>query len=629
MSLKDISYQEDYRSNEDNVLRDFFQVSLAEAQTYWRAVGYFSSTALEAFGAPLANFIERGGSIRLITSVELSQADYQAIQDGMSKKEVCVQRISQIITEELIENMGDGIAMLGTLLKIGRLEIKIAVPKHKTGIYHEKVGVFFDDTDDFVAFSGSTNESRNALEENIECIDAYPSWISPTRAQRKRQHFENLWERQAKGVLVFTFPEAAARALIQISEQHGRPKQPTPAENKWRHQDEALEAFLRAERGVLDMATGTGKTRTSLKIVDTLFKHDLIDTVIVCTNGTDLLNQWYGQILGIRNQGDKKLRVYRHYSGNRDSQDFTLDPKNAILLTSRQFAHLSLQNLSHKNAERTLLIHDEVHGLGSPGNRRDLSGLSDHIRFRLGLSATPEREYDTEGNQFIEEHIGPVIFTFGLAEAIERNILAPFNYHPLEYVVTEEDKAKIQAVFARQAAAEKAGNPILDKDIWMQIASVYKLSQAKLPIFTDFIAERPELLNRCIVFVAQQDYGEEVLEIIHRQHPHFHTYFSGEDSETLYRFARGDLECLITCHRLSEGIDIRSLQNVILLSSDRARLETIQRIGRCLRTDPEDPVKVANIVDFIRLNESPDDVPNADELRRDWLMELSQIRPLE
>ena len=53
-------------------------------------------------------------------------------------------------------------------------------------------------------------------------------------------------------------------------------------------------------------------------------------------------------------------------------------------------------------------------------------------------------------------------------------------------------------------------------------------------------------------------------------------------SETLLDFSEGKLQCLIACHRLSEGIDIKGLKNIFLIASDRAKLETIQRIGRCL-----------------------------------------------
>ena len=162
----------------------------------------------------------------------------------------------------------------------------------------------------------------------------------------------------------------------------------------------------------------------------------------------------------------------------------------------------------------------------------------------------------------------------------------------------------------------------------MEIARVYKTSEAKLPVFNAFIQDHQEMLKRSIVFTDTMEYGKLVLEIIHKYRSDFHTYFSGEQSGTLDRFARGELECLITCHRLSEGIDIRSLHTVILFSSDRARLETIQRIGRCLRTNPNDIDKTANIVDFIRRGDESE-TTNADEERRDWLMELSQVRPLE
>ena len=88
MSLRNIEYKEDYRSGYDDVVGDLLQPSLLEARDYWRAVGYFSSSALEAFGAPLGEFVRQGGSIRLVTSVELSQADVEAIERGVNKREV-------------------------------------------------------------------------------------------------------------------------------------------------------------------------------------------------------------------------------------------------------------------------------------------------------------------------------------------------------------------------------------------------------------------------------------------------------------------------------------------------------------------------------------------------------------
>jgi len=134
-------------------------------------------------------------------------------------------------------------------------------------------------------------------------------------------------------------------------------------------------------------------------------------------------------------------------------------------------------------------------------------------------------------------------------------------------------------------------------------------------------------LERCIIFVETKEFAEQILDIVHKHHTDFHTYYGEDDTEVLLRFSQGEIECLLTCHRLSEGIDIQSLQNVILLSSSRARLETIQRIGRCLRTDPTNSNKVANVVDFVRITDSDADDQTADEERQLFLQNLSTIRP--
>lgn len=625
MSLKSIQYQEDYRTGHDDILNDFFRMSLKSATIYWRAVGYFSSSALETFGRPLDDFINNEGTIRLITSVELRAEDFKAIKEGLSKREVCEARIKEILDEQFSGQLTDGVSRLLALLKAGRLEMKIASPKDAPGIYHEKVGVFFSSDDEYVSFIGSTNESQTAFESNYESLDVYPSWEVPSRALRKKEHFEELWNNVDVGAEVYDFPEALRKDLIRICDENRKRTASKPAQNKWRHQDEALKNFLAAERGVLNMATGTGKTRTAFKIVDELLRRDLVDTVIISTAGNDLLSQWYGETLSYFSKNNIPLRVYRSFENHRDGQKFLVNPVKAAVIASRGKVAPCLKGLSPAEGQRTVLIHDEVHGLGSPSCIRDLASLSDHIRFRLGLSATPERMYDQDGNAFIASHIGPEIMSFGLEDAIQRGILTEFNYHPLHYRISKEDKKDIANVYARQAARNASGSPMSDEEVWIEISKVYKCSIAKLPPFKEFIDGKSELLERCIIFVETMDYGRKVLDIVHKHRPDFHTYFSGEDSGTLQRFANSELECLVTCHRLSEGIDIQSLKNVILFSSARARLETIQRMGRCLRTDPNNPLKRANIVDFIRIEDEPG-ATNSDLEREAWLTTLSKVK---
>lgn len=636
VSLRGIPFEDDYRSGERTLVDQFFRPALAEADGYWRAVGYFSSSALESFGAPLGEFLRRDGRIRLITSVELRPEDMDVIRrHERTRVDVCAERLERIIDEEFGEGVGPGVDRLARLLELDRLEIRIALPRFGAGIYHEKVGVFFDGGD-YVAFSGSANESRHAFEENRECIDVYPSWTEERRAARKRAHFDAIWKAEDEGVETLTFPEAARRWLLRRVQEHrasaggGAPATPDP-EWRWRHQRQAADEFIRAERGILNMATGTGKTRTALRIARALVESGEVDTIVVTTDGNDLLKQWRSELLALR-AALPGFQLFTDFEQFREVQEFTLTPTRSLLLVSRlapgerDALAAALRTLSPAEGRRTLLIHDEVHRLGSASNRRRLAGLSDGVRYRLGLSATPEREYDADGNSFIAEHIGPEIFHFALEDAIRRGILAPFDYHALPYRLTADDRERLRDVYRRKGARAAEGDPMSDQEVWTALALVYKTSEAKLPVFRDFIARRPDLLERCIIFVETIEYANAVLDIVHQHRADFHTYFGGEDAETLRRFARGDLECLVTCHRVSEGIDIQSLASVVLFSSARARLETIQRMGRCLRSDPSDPGKIASVVDFVR-EPDPDAMgPSADDDRFAWLSELATVR---
>jgi superfamily II DNA or RNA helicase len=93
---------------------------------------------------------------------------------------------------------------------------------------------------------------------------------------------------------------------------------------------------------------------------------------------------------------------------------------------------------------------------------------------------------------------------------------------------------------------------------------------------------------------------------------------------TLERFAEGRLDFLIACDRISEGIDIKTVDTIVLFSCDQVRLQTIQRIGRALRTISSNKEKRARVIDFYFDEEGKED--SADMVRKDWLERLANIR---
>ena len=164
------------------------------------------------------------------------------------------------------------------------------------------------------------------------------------------------------------------------------------------------------------------------------------------------------------------------------------------------------------------------------------------------------------------------------------------------------------------------------KDFWTALARVHKVSIAKLPCFEQFIVNNLEILKQCIIFVEERQYGDQVIDIIHKYIHDFHTYYAEDNQQNLIDFAQGKISCLVTCHKISQGIDIQSLRSVILFSSSKAKLETIQRIGRCLRKDRKNSNKKAIVVDLVRNQDENKSELNSDQLRKEWLTYLSKIR---
>lgn len=621
------SLKTEYRTGYDDLVRDFYHPALAGATEYWRAVGFFSSSSLESVGRPLGEFVGLGGRMRLITSVELSQQDYDAIAAGTKTESVVEQRLLEKIRKDFEDPVGKGSELLLRLLEAGCLEIKVAIPDSGPGIFHEKVGVFLA-SERFIAFSGSMNESRFAFENNYECVDVFTSWKDGSRAESKKLHFERLWNNVAPGVTTVTFPEAAKLELIRISgvgkSTPSQPGQPSPIK-MWKHQEDAIATFLEKKRGVLEMATGTGKTFTAVCLIHQLVDSSAVNSVIISCEGTDLLDQWSKELYRLATSLGSGFRVLQHYGNFHDRDEYTIEPEHSLLAISRSALEPVLRSLEPDQKKRTLIIHDEVHGFGSPSNVSNLDGLSDDYIYRLGLSATPDREYDQVGNAFIERNVGPIIYKFPLQEAIRRGILCEFEYYPLEYALSEDDRDRIKNVYKQRAGREHAGNPMSEDEFRTALARVYKVSRQKIPLLVEFLKTHPSVLDRSIVFVAERQYGEEVLPFVHDQIHDFHTYFADDDRDNLVMFARGEINCLITCHRLSEGIDVRSIKSVILMASDRTQIETIQRIGRCLRFDPSQPNKRAMVVDFIR-EQDPNGKQNADQKRREWLQSISDVK---
>ena len=640
-----------YRSGLSDLGREFFSPCLKQCVLYRRAVGYFSSSALITWADALPRLSAPADVlIKLIISPQLSGEDVKTLQKAIEPSEKF--RLCQIISDQIVldalqfsespadpKNKALRLKLFAWMIANGRLELRFAFPKHieEAGIFHEKIGVFDFPDGARIAFTGSANETISGHRHNYESIDVYRSWMPADhdRVATKSQQFDEAWDGTAFGLDSVPL-SANALAQVSILAPSSLPlptKEPQDCEevhpnhdDRWRHQEEAKALFLEHKHGVLEMATGTGKTRTAINIMSALFSTGMIGGAIISTDGTDLLDQWRKEIERWNLKQQTRYRVLRHFAPHHEMSDFTLNPNGAVIVLSRSALKNLMKSLPEAKRKQLLIVHDEVHGLGSADNRETLLGQHQSFGYRLGLSATPEREYDEEGTAFLEKEIGPILYKFGLKEAIERGILCEFDYRPLSYDLTEDDKARLQAVYQKKAARLHDGRPMSDEEVWRDIANVYKTAEAKPFVFDKFLHEHPEILKSTIVFVETMEYGTRVLPMIHRHTYLYRTYYGDDERSNLVEFASGNIDCLITCHRISQGIDINNLKNVILFSSARSKLETIQRIGRCLRFDPNDVKKRAVVIDFVRPQDDSLSTLNADQERYEWLTQIAKTR---
>lgn len=621
-------------TSEYDLIEELYLPCLKWADRFDRGVGFFTTGWITYNVTGLSDFASRGGKMRLITSPILSNEDTDAIINSEGNNGEGFKRLEAALLDNVrvleAEMKADIFNAFSWMIYDGIIDLRFAIPceKLEDGDFHDKFGIFYKG-EDRISFSGSINDSKHGY-QNYESIKVFKTWAGTGEyVESDINRFEKIWNSKDKNLKIFTVPTAVKERIFQLRTSNRPYKKHDSASNRWVHQDMAVEKFIEKEHGILAMATGTGKTVTAIKIMNRLFDESKIRRVVITMYGNDLLDQWSKQM----RESFKNKQIHYHYGSHKRMNDFIMHPDEAILLVSRDSNNLTkLLNLLDKAPgnykDDTLFIFDEVHGAGSQSFVENLTGKLSPYKYRLGLSATPEREYDDVGNEFLLNEIGEIVFEFNLEDAIKKGILCEFNYIPLPYELTEAEKHKKKKIIAAFNAKKESGEPYDEKGMFTQLSLVNKTAINKIEEFEVLILKRPELLDKCIIFVQTMEYGKQLQEVLIKYTDKYHTYYADDEKINLENFAEGKINCLLTCKKVSEGIDISSVTNIFIFASDRSKLVTTQRIGRALRLDKNNPEKKANVIDFI-LEDIGENDNNAVQERKEWLTKLSETRRCE
>lgn len=582
--------------------------------------------------------------MQLITSVYFNKKDLEILKTNSETKE---EIISRNFKRELIELddllQKDHLKAMGWMLKNNLLEIKIVnlinnednlIPENiinKSGMFHMKVGIF-NDGNNLISFSGSINESATGWLHSIEEIKIFKEWLSGQQeyVYEDLKEFDKFWNNKATKSKTFDIPFAIKNELIKIAPKNldelnisyaKKPNISTKIVEKKElreHQKMALDAWKNNNfKGILAMATGSGKTITALFASEMAPKSTI---TIICAPTVPLIQQWESEIkkfddlalvviAGTEKSNWKELLGPKLAPYRLESNLDNIKNRTYVLCTNKTASNKNFVNLWEGIQPKNIqLIADEVHHLGAE-NLQNIFNINSSRR--LALSATPERQWDEQGNQVIFNYFTKTIFEYDLQQAINDGYLAHYTYHPLfaemnqnefqeYYELTQEMK---QEMAIHKQKERKIGRrlplPVFLKIILEKRALIKKKTADKVNVFETWCDSFKQ--NQVLLFCEDTEQMNDLIEILNHTGKKYAKYKSDmQDSQkiqSLNFFKEGRIELLLAIRCLDEGLDVPDCSACIIISSSTSVREFVQRRGRVLRATSK--LKIAKIFDII------------------------------
>ncbi len=635
-------------------------------KTFNLLLGYFSSSAINLLSVGFATFISKGGKMKMVINHLLSSKDKETIEKANQESINKVFDLTDVVSLGRVLDEYDThfFECLAYLIAEKRIEIKVIKPKIGKGIAHYKSGVF-SDGQDAVGYKASCNFTLYGLSENLEELEAFLSWENGRSNKlikkqlkliddyftEKDEDVEYVSVNEIEVVLKDKFGKKDINELL-VQEEHllkkkqslvSNPKlkktiaklfsdietiRRTPrfpyAEGPREYQVNAYNSWVANNyKGMFAMATGTGKTITSLNCLLNEYKKTGIYRAIITVPTTALVEQWkkecakfnFKNIITVssKENWDKNLAFFNTASK-------LIDTSYIVIVTYASLPRPKFQSYFTQLPKDTILIADETHNLGSQGLLRLLPSI--HLEKRIGLSATPHRKFDETGNQAIQEFFNdepPYIVSYSMEEALKIGWLCNYTYYPHIVKLTDQEMEKYKelslqllrmGLFDRETGSFRS-TPEIEKKLLERKRIIHKAAN-KLEAFkailksefdkrknlkytlvyvpegiesnfdeTDFSVETEDenkLINEYTKAVSQTDDSVMVKQF---------TANSTNREEILKNFEQSNIHVLTSMKCLDEGVDVPRSELAIFCASTGNPRQFIQRRGRVLRLNKD------------------------------------------
>lgn len=483
-------------------------------------------------------------------------------------------------------------------------------------------------------------------------IDEVKTYISENfHKESLKQLLDNSIDlREDKTINDFCKP-LSQRVLDKIELKEQEPRFPFPEEREI--QKEAYNAWLcNGKNGVFAMATGSGKTVTALNCLRKQYKENGFYKAIIVVPTQALAVQWKQEAESFNFQNIVSTYADKDWENtlSRYTTRSLLDQTKSIIIitTYATFNRKDIQIFldKTKGIETFVYIADEAHNIGSTSS---LKHLPEAIKWRIGLSATPERVYDELGSEKLYEFFNsrPPEYTFRytMKQAIDSEVLCHYDYFPIFVELTSSEMEEYEKVSSqlRKFIDSETGKykPEAEKLLLKRKRIIHKAENKKEAILNllENLKQRRKL-DYTFVFVPEgyePDYSErdyydidqedvhiidEYAQMFKNQGYSYHKYISGlnDAPNILKSFANGDIQILLSMKCLDEGVDIPRAEHAIFCSSTGNPRQFVQRRGRVLRKSKDK--EKAKIWDLIVT--PPNVVEDAEGIERN--MFISEVK---
>lgn len=378
------------------------------------------------------------------------------------------------------------------------------------------------------------------------------------------------------------------------------------------YQKEAIEAFENNNSiGLLEMATGTGKTITALSAINRHYKINKRQFLVIIVPYLHLIEQWVNDfsLIGITNY----LEIARNKSNWYHSLktliwDYNKKFRDRVVLIGsyKSMADLEFQTLLTYVKDNRFLVADECHNIGVSSYK---TNIFNNFECRLGLSATPKRWWDEEGSKRVNDIFDKSVYEYDIDNAIKNGFLTQYFYYPQlieldsdeihEYEIYTNRIAKIILKEKRNKEDQKILEILLRKR-----SNIIKNAKNKIPKFLQLIRKQKDK-RYTLVYCAAGEI-DKIIQLLYQEGIKAHRFNYEVDSrerrKILDLFEKGEIEVLVAIKCLDEGVDVPATRTAYLLASTSNPREFVQRRGRILRLS--DGKDYSNIFDFITLQKN-------------------------